>query len=791
MEKNTKLSRRGTGIMRIQKLFLILIVILIIGIVSVSSDENCPNCPSEDTPEEPQEKQLEPITITPNGPKETGEFFGLEQDRVKVRALTEDSKQEVIIEQLEDNRRKVSGAGDFSVIFYDEQGKELKKYSGFQGEFNTLVFDENNELTGGTKVIAGETKDEEGNKVPGTQVPLGAQKHYVPKGGELLINQEEDGSKKISITPGNKEAEHNIIKIPEQSEINPKTIPNGEIPEDFETIVEYKANDNTNFIDEHENKIDVDGSLYYKGDRKGGNFYYKKESSLKIGKVGFLKKDEIGEWTLITTDFSKIPEDYKGAWAVLDFQNKVLGVGTNTQEDSPILNIPEENSFVNLRMKDEFVRFLALQATGGEERSGIMVIGKQGDIATLKMYGMGAKADVDDKHLSIKLNPRTNKYDLLLNIKNAKLNPELGDKTLTFPMKVEFYKSDGETPLADHNLDLYMNGFRQFATLPKDVNWEEEEFLYKTQGSFSISPRLKYNYLHPDEQTLFNKLIQEKGKNWEFFEESDFFEKTPGQQKEFLEQFFQQPDPEAEKQPAPEKEIKGTYISDASAQNLRSVSVRMIMNTGRACYKCGKIHSAMGSGTVIGIGKDKEGKKHAIILTAAHCITRNLAVDFLSIGKRVPAKVIDYLGGSRQGIDVALVMAPIDQNIPIAKVAPKGYPLKVGQKAISVGCDRGGPCQVIPTQISRDSQYTHTPDIPKTGRSGGGLFDANSRIIGVCSLAGGGGGSYSSLQTIHQILDKNGLSRLYQFILIFANTFINYLFVIVIWQKRGRQPSLS
>jgi len=738
-------------------------------------------------------QELQPQEINPEqGLVNVGQYFGFEDmNRVKVRGLG-DSDQVIKFEQLEGDRRKVSGPGDFSVTFFDKEGEELKKYSGFQkGEFdNTLVFDKNNELDAGTKIIAGET--EEG---PGTKIPLGSQKHYIPKGGELLINKAEE-SKKITITPSDKIDEHNIIKPPEQLPVSSEI-------EGQETIVEYKANEKTQLIADNK-KVDADGSLYYKGNKGGGNFYHKKDSILKIGDVQFFKGENQGDWTLIKTDNNqKLPENYKGSWVVLDQTKGIVGVGTNTIESSPVLNIPEINPYVNLQMKDDFLRVLAIQATSenGEPSEVLITPGKEDDVPILKMMGMGAKVDVDDKHLGIGINPKTDKPDIYLDIKSAKLlSKEIAEKTLTFPMKVEYYKDNKGTPLNDDELDLYVNGFRQFATLPKDTNWQEQNFLYKTKADFSISPRLKYNYLHPDQQKVFNQVIEEKGKTYDFFEESGFFELSPGRQKEFLEQFYpaaepepvqepsdsppvepDQPSPEPEPEPDGTQDLKGRYITKGDPKLIRSTTVRVLASDiGNLCPGCGKRHGAISSGTIIGVGKDKEGKKHAIILTAAHVLGKNTAVEIPGNKGKVRAKVLAYQGGGPSGygifqrvpgVDVALLMAPIDNDVVMARVAPKGYPIRTGQTVISAGHDCGKQyCRVIKTRISRQGQYTVTYDAPLQGRSGGALYDMNGKIIGVTSMTDHGG-YYSRLSTIHGILDQVGLSRLYQLILVFSNIF--------------------
>ena len=67
---------------------------------------------------DPKEIQKEPVGV--------GDYFGYEDpNRVKVQGLAgEGQDQTITVEQLEGDKRKVSGIGDFSVTFYDKEGKE-------------------------------------------------------------------------------------------------------------------------------------------------------------------------------------------------------------------------------------------------------------------------------------------------------------------------------------------------------------------------------------------------------------------------------------------------------------------------------------------------------------------------------------------------------------------------------------------------------------------------------------------------------------------------------------------
>ena len=502
-------------------------------------------------------EKLDPKEITQKEPVSVGDYFGYEDpNRVKVQGLAgEGQDQTITVEQLEGDKRKVSGIGDFSVTFYDKEGKETKEYAGLQkGEFdNTWVFDKNNELTDGTKVIGG---DSEGK--PGTRIPMGNKKHYLPKGGELLINKDpKTGETKTSITASDTDPENNVFKYPEEMDGDRKEVTPLDDDEfthdDSEKTVEYRARGDTKLIDSNGEKISVKGTMHYKSTSDDGDFYREKGVDLTMGGVEFKDGEGlVGDTRIITKSDNGIPKNYNGPLVGIDKKRGFIGVATNSKESSAILNVAEENGVVPLNMKDEYARLFAMQAKGGEEPSGAFVLrGKEGDEPTLHVSGKDIKIAMDNIGGISKINPRTGKADFFLNTKGSEIiSQEDAKGTLTFPMKIVYNSEGGENPFAidgketsmigkgGKELDLHVNGFRQFATVPKDIDWEEQGGIFKTSGGFSISPRMKYNYLSPEEQGVVNQVIEGNEKfDLKLFEDKGFFEMTPGKQQEFFKEY--------------------------------------------------------------------------------------------------------------------------------------------------------------------------------------------------------------------------------------------------------------
>lgn len=169
-----------------------------------------------------------------------------------------------------------------------------------------------------------------------------------------------------------------------------------------------------------------------------------------------------------------------------------------------------------------------------------------------------------------------------------------------------------------------------------------------------------------------------------------------------------------------------------------------------------------GTGTIIDA---RDGK--ALILTCGHLFRDakregKIVVDlFDDNGPRsVPGQLISY------DLDRDLGLLAINAATPItvAKVAPKNVRLVPGQRVLNVGCDHGQDPTVQQTRITAIDRYDGLPNVevagmPVEGRSGGGLFDQQGRLIGVCFAADSqdNEGLYSGLASIHAELERLGL----------------------------------
>lgn len=188
-----------------------------------------------------------------------------------------------------------------------------------------------------------------------------------------------------------------------------------------------------------------------------------------------------------------------------------------------------------------------------------------------------------------------------------------------------------------------------------------------------------------------------------------------------------------------------------------------------------RVHDHTGHGVGTGTVIDVHGEE-ALVLTCGHLFRDTqgqgrIEVDVFENGqpRTVAGQLIDYDADNR---DIALVAIRPGIAIRPVPVIRQGQLPAVGTGVFSFGCDRGALPSRRDTRVTAVNKYNQhkgasnleIAGAPIDGRSGGGLFDQNGVLVGVCNSADYNGdiGIYAGPGAVHWQLDRVQLARLYQ-----------------------------
>lgn len=177
----------------------------------------------------------------------------------------------------------------------------------------------------------------------------------------------------------------------------------------------------------------------------------------------------------------------------------------------------------------------------------------------------------------------------------------------------------------------------------------------------------------------------------------------------------------------------------------------------------------VGTGTVI----DRRGDE-LLVLTCGHLFRDTqgqgkVEVDLFHGGQihTVPGRVLDFDAKDR---DIGLVIVQSGLPIvPVPVITPSNQP-RNGDSVFSYGCDRGADPSRRDTRLTGINKYNQHLKLsnleiagaPIDGRSGGGLFNSNGELIGVCNAADYDDdiGIYAGPGEIYWQLDRVGLQAM-------------------------------
>jgi hypothetical protein len=158
------------------------------------------------------------------------------------------------------------------------------------------------------------------------------------------------------------------------------------------------------------------------------------------------------------------------------------------------------------------------------------------------------------------------------------------------------------------------------------------------------------------------------------------------------------------------------------------------------------------------------------ILTCAHLLHdfvrgSTVEIEVFRDGKtlKYPARVL----GANEKSDLAILQIQNNTLLQTVEIASLDVPVASGDSAFSIGCSNGELPTPLSIEIVDMDRYIGPSNIvctvdPAVGRSGGGLFNSNGQLIGVCSCADRDQheGLYMARQPIVELFNKAKLTHL-------------------------------
>lgn len=178
--------------------------------------------------------------------------------------------------------------------------------------------------------------------------------------------------------------------------------------------------------------------------------------------------------------------------------------------------------------------------------------------------------------------------------------------------------------------------------------------------------------------------------------------------------------------------------------------------------------SGHGTGTIVAAHGPE-----ALVLTCGHLFRdmqpgAKLTVDLFAGTPRQATVLGQLLDFQAEDQDIAILSLELPVAIEPVEILPQGQSLKIGQPVFSMGCDHGNDPTRRDSRITHVNRYLGAANIeiagaPAVGRSGGGLFDHQGRLIGVCNAACSQDdeGIYAGADVIYKQLARAGQSQLF------------------------------
>ena len=168
----------------------------------------------------------------------------------------------------------------------------------------------------------------------------------------------------------------------------------------------------------------------------------------------------------------------------------------------------------------------------------------------------------------------------------------------------------------------------------------------------------------------------------------------------------------------------------------------------------GAMSEGTGTGTIIDC---RSG--HALVLTCGHLFKEFRRGDESRVEIVTDKGILEVAGryiNHDEERDLGLISLTVNQPVEVSPVAGREFRLLRGMPVTTAGCSHGDDPSIQTGVITNLNRFLGTPNIevsavPVQGRSGGGVFSQDGKLLGVCSAADieDQEGLFTSLEAIH------------------------------------------
>ncbi len=219
---------------------------------------------------------------------------------------------------------------------------------------------------------------------------------------------------------------------------------------------------------------------------------------------------------------------------------------------------------------------------------------------------------------------------------------------------------------------------------------------------------------------------------------------------------------------------EGDAFQSATMHNGTSTPVNQSEERALAATVKIKVEDAEGISYATGTVIHSHGNE-SLVVTCGHVFRESkgagdISVEYGFADKSVAVGSGDLIFYDADARDIALLVLNTNGDpVPAVEIASKRTTVDIGNDAFSIGCDHGKNPTIRHTRIKNRAAYDGAIkyDIygrPVDGRSGGGLFNDDGELIGVCNAAvvDFDEGIYTALDTIHWQLQHTNLAHLFE-----------------------------